>query len=394
MIPVRSLLLLCALVAAPLASCNKSEASSQPGAAQVSSPKPSKPAVIVVTAEKSATKQALRLSGTLEPWERARLFAKVTGYVSEIAVDIGDEVKKGQVLAKLSVPEMAAEQRKASAEIPATAAQIDKAKADAELARVTLERLTKLREREPGAITEQEVDVALAQRKSAEAQVAALESNREVAKARVSQIGVMMGYSVIKAPFSGVVTARFADIGALVAQGADKPIVEVSRIDQLRLVVDLPEVIVPQVKLGQKVRFFLDALPGKSHEGTVARMAGALRSDTRSMRVEIDVDNSARELGAGMYAKVDLGYGDLQDAIALPATALRTAHGETFVFAVDEGGVVRRVPVGLLKDDGAEVVVTGKELAAGARVVVAGPPTIAAGDDVEPREQSQPGAKR
>lgn len=345
------------------------------------------PTVVVVTAKQGAAKKHLRLPGTLEAWERAQLFAKVTGYVQELRVDIGDEVKKDQVLAKLSIPEMAPELRRASAEVPAAQSQIDKAKADAALAKVTYERLSKLREREASAITQQEVDVAAAKQQAAEAQVRALESGLDVAKARVSEIGAMMNYATIKAPFAGIVSSRNADIGALVTQGAKAPILEVSRVDKLRLAIDLPEAVVPHVSLGQEVTFSVDAMPGKAFNGTVARTAGALKPGTRSMRIEVDVDNEGRALSPGMYAKIEFGYAGMPGALVLPATTVRSTEGANHVLVVDSGGVVRRIPVTLLMDDGAEVVVTGQELNAQTRVVLTGPPGLVEGQSVDVRVQ-------
>jgi RND family efflux transporter MFP subunit len=384
----RSVLWLCAsLVLLP--GCDKISAAPTDAPDKRTPEEGAPPTVVVIQAKQGDTQKHLRLPGTLEAWERAQLFAKVTGYVQELRVDIGDEVEKDQVLAKLSMPEMAPELRRASAEVPAAESQIEKAKADAELSRITYERLSKLREREPGAITQQEVDVASAKQKAAEAHVRALESGLDVAKAKVSEIGAMMAYATIKAPFAGVVSRRSADIGALVTSAAKDPILEVSRMEKLRLAVDLPEAVVPHVKVGQKVVFSVDALPGRSFEGTVSRTAGVLKPDTRSMRVEVDVDNEARALSPGMYAKVELGYRNMPGALTLPAVTIRSTEGAHHVLAVDAGGTVRRIPVTLLMDDGAEVVVTGEGLGAETHVVITAPPGISEGQAVRVRKQSE-----
>jgi RND family efflux transporter MFP subunit len=367
-------------------SCKKGAATSTTSASMKASESESRPTVVCEIPQQSSAKQRLSLPGTLEPWERARLFAKVPGYVSALEVDIGDRVKKGQLLARLSIPEMAAQSRKASADIPAAQAQIEKAKADGELARVTLERLTKLRAREPGAITQQEVDVALAKKKAADAHVQAVESGLNVAKARVGEIYTMMSYGTIKAPFGGVITQRNADIGALVSQDTKDPIVEVSRIEKLRLALELPEAVVPHVKVGHEVEFFVDAMPGKTFQGIVARRAGALTRGTRSMRIEVDVDNTEGELSAGMYAKVEFGYRELSGALTLPAKAIKSHEGASYILVADEDDTLKKVPVTLLMDDGKEVVCTGPGLDASSRVVVTAPPSVVAGQAVEVRE--------
>lgn len=340
------------------------------------------PSVVVIQPKQRDVTQKILLPGSLEPFERASLHAKITGYLEEVYVDIGDAVRESDVLAQLSIPEMAAELQRAEAEIPAAKARLQKARAEAELAHVTSQRLAELRASEPGAVTQQDVDLAAAEEKVARAQVQLARAEVLATDARVSELQSLGDYVTIRAPFDGVVVARFADTGALVGAGgkASQPIIEVVRSDKLRLAVDIPESLVTQCRTGLKLEFKLDALPGRSFEAEISRLAGALHRETRSMRVEADIDNTNGRFLPGMYARVSINMGDIPGATVLPATTLRGGGASPFVYAV-QNGALERIAVKILKDDGAEIVVEGG-LGPNTQVVLAGPPLLEAGQRV------------
>ena len=180
-----------------------------------------------------------------------------------------------------------------------------------------------------------------------------------------------------------MVVARFADTGALVGPGGKTgvPIIEVVRSDKLRLAVEIPESLVPQLRLGLKLDFKLDALPGRSFEAEISRLAGALNRETRSMRVEADIENAAGHFYPGMYARVSIDLQEIAGAIVLPATTLQGGGASPFVYAV-RNGAVERIYVKILKDDGAEVVVEGG-LDPQTQVVLVGPPLLEEGQQVQ-----------
>lgn len=343
------------------------------------------PTVVVIEPKQRDMTQNILLPGSLEPYEKASLHAKVTGYLEEIRVDIGDPVRQGDVLARLSMPEMTAELQRAQAEVPAANARLLKARAEAELAHVTYQRFADLRSSEPGAITQQDVDLAAAQEKVALAQVELARAEVQAARARVAELKSLGDYATIRAPFDGVVVARFADTGALIGAGgkAGIPIIEVVRTDKLRLSIELPESLVPQCRRGLKLYFKLDALPGHSYEAEISRFAGALNRETRTMRVEGDVENKAGPFHPGMYARVSINLGEISGATVLPATTLQGGGASPFVYAVKDGEVVR-IDVKILKDDGADVVVKGG-LDPETQIVVAGPPLLQEGQRVRVR---------
>ncbi len=347
------------------------------------------PTVIVIQPEQRDLTQEILLAGSLEPYEKASLHAKVTGYLEEIWVDIGDSVHEGEALAQLSIPEMKPELQRAEAEVPAARARLQKARAEGELARLTHKRLAELRLSEAGAVTQQDVDVAAATEKVAAAEVALARAEVLSAEARVAELESLGTYATIRAPFDGMVVARFADKGALIAAGGNGngPIVEVMRSDRLRLALDLPESLVSHCQTGLKLSYKLDALPGQSFTAEVSRFAGALNRETRSMRIEADIENSAGKFYPGMYARVSINLGELPGATVLPSSVLRGGGASPYVFAVQEG-TVQRIDVTILKDNGVEVVVGG-DLEVGTQIVLSSPAQLKVGQPVHVRHHEE-----
>lgn len=251
----------------------------------------------------------MELPGTLEALEQAEIYAKVSGYLDVIHVDIGDTVRAGDVIAVLSVPEMLPEMNIAEAAVEVALAIREKARADANLANITAKRYADLHSKEPGAITNQEVDTAKAGQLSAAAQVTLAQSQITSAEAEVERLKVLMTYATVRAPFDGVITKRFLDTGAMVLSGTSggTPLVEIMRMDTLRLVTNIPEEMVTSVGKGTATSIKIDAL-GSTEElkGSITRIAERLMPDTRSMRAEIDLPNPGLKLKPGMFAKVRL----------------------------------------------------------------------------------------
>lgn len=349
----------------------------------------SAPLVEVVGARNGTVDQRVRLAGSLEPFERVALHARVTGYLEELRVDIGSRVEAGEVLARLAIPEMEAELSRSRAEIPAARARLDRARAQAELAEVTAKRLRELQASEPGAVMAQDVDVAEAERKVAQSEVAVAQADLERTRAHLAELEAMARYAEIRAPFAGVVTERHVHPGALVVAGDEsnaEPVLSIARTDRLRLTVPVPESLARECQTGLGLAFGIDTFPGRVFRARVSRVASALDPQTRMMRTEADVENDDGMLSPGMYARVDLDLGGLPKATALPASAVRGGTSAPFVFAVEEGKL-RRVGVEVLKDDGATVVVSS-DLAANVPVVVAGASRLEEGQRVRIHESS------
>lgn len=321
--------------------------------------------------------QDLVLPGTVEPWEKAALFSRVTGYLERVAVDIGEKVQKGAEIARIVAPEMRAELR-------STEARVVQEQAELELARLTRSRLQNLRQANPEAIPQQDVDVAAAKEHIEAAQVGVVEAERD-------RLRVLMGYARMRAPFAGRVTKRLLHPGALVREGAasgTQPIVELVRTDRLRLSFNLPEPVTPRVRAGAAVKLRFDAFPGREVEATVSRVSGALDESTRSMRAEIDLTNRKNRYWPGMYASVRLSAQAIEGALSVASRAVRGQGSERYCLVAREG-VLHRVPVVVASDDGRHALIA-QGLTVDDKVMVAGSPLAREGNQVEAvRERQQ-----
>jgi len=325
------LLVLLAGCGAP-SSSRSAEAKTQAGA-------PTPLRVVVQKPRRVVGSQQLELPGSLEPFEKAAIYARVTGYLESVAVDIGDPVEEGTELARLVVPEMAAELRRAAARVAQQRAQLD-------LAKITQERLARLRSQSPDAVSQQAVDEAEARRRIQEADL-------QEARAELDRLRALSALARLRAPFRGRITRRVLDPGALVRKGTSsgaRPVVEIARTDPIRLVFEVPERVVSQVKKGLALAIHLDALPALKLEGVVSRVAGALDPRTRSMRAEAELSNAQGQLQPGMYASVQLSV-PLPQGLSLPSRSIRGSGAERYVL-VAQGGVLERRPVRVASDDG------------------------------------------
>lgn len=362
-----------------------------PTAAQESDAKEKLPVCLIVNPKQTTVEQKILLPGSFEPYEKVELFSKITGYVEEIPVDIGARVKKNQLLAQLSVPEIIPELNKAKADLSAAKAQLHKAVADSELAKLTYNRLSDLRKSEPRAITLQDVDIAAAKEKVAVSQVEVEEADLHVAEAQVNRLLTLLAYTEIRAPFDGIITKRFVDPGALIEAGnsKSKPVLEISNCHKLRLTINIPETIVTLVQTGNKTQFQLDALPGKLFDGTVTRLSEFLKPDIRSMRAEIDVENENEWFRAGMYAKVTLSFQDMTNVLTLPPTTIHPRQGKQGIFIVEQE-MIRWIPINILLDTGTSLVIQGP-LNEHTRVVLSGLSTLEEGQKVQVKSEGGTG---
>jgi RND family efflux transporter MFP subunit len=348
-----------------------------------SAPAAAAPVPLVVVASPRATNLAgeISLPATFAPFERVSLHAKLTGYLTDLSADVGDRVKAGQTIARVSIPEMAGQLAVSESRVAAAMAETAKSQANVNLKRVRHDRLAQLLKAEQGAVAELDVEIAAAEHKSAEAELGVARSQVAMAQAELEQLRSMMGYLTIAAPFDGVITQRWQDNGSLVQAAGGKAIFEVMRVDKLRLSFDMPERIVACLSPGQRIRYTVEAMPGRSWEATMTRTAGALRSDIRLLRGEVDVDNSDGRLMPGFYATARLPLGSLRNVAAVPASAVRSAGGQAAVLAVVDLKI-KRIPVVVLMDDGKEAAVSG-ELTEQHLVVVSGPGDLAEGQVVQ-----------
>ena len=358
-----------------------------------------------------ALMRSLKMPATLLAYEAADLYAKTSGYVSQVKVDIGDRVHKGDALLIIDVPEMADQLRQAEALLAARRAKAvwaesmidiaraegERSKAELDLKKITLQRKEELRR--GSAIPEQELDeakseldladaqvkIARARVASAEADVTVAESEAVMAEASVARLKTLMDYATIRAPFDGVITDRLVDPGAFVRSAADgttTPMLAIATADRLRLVLEIPESDASFVRVGTDVQIEIKAAGGPAIEASVARTAWALKADTRTMRAEVDLDNKGGRFASGMYAQVVVRLETKQQAMLIPSKAIRV-RGRAVSVLVANGTKVESRAVELGYDDGIWVeIIDGLE--GDEQVIISADSTVAPGAEVKP----------
>jgi RND family efflux transporter MFP subunit len=352
----------------------------------------------------------LTLAGGFKPFQEVDLHAKVAGYIKTMYVDVGSHVKEGQTLALLEVPELAAELsgadaavRRAKEEIRRAQGDVQRAKSAHEATHAMAERLTQASDSRAGLVAQQEVDDARAKDLEGEAQVssaqAALSSAEQaldVAVATQQQYKALSDYTRITAPFTGVITVRYADTGSLIAAGTSSstqsaPVVRIAQISVLRLVLPIPESIAGQIRLGDPVKVHVQAL-NQDSLGKVSRFADALDPQTRTMETEIDFQNPEGKLLPGMYVEAKIGVAAKTDILTVPLEAVEMNGSEGTVLIVNSPNVLeeRKVRLGLQGSTHVEVL---SGLSDGERVVIGSRNEFRAGMKVTPKEieLGQPG---
>jgi RND family efflux transporter MFP subunit len=310
----------------------------------------------------------LTLPGTLLGVIESTVYARSNGYIVRWVRDIGASVKKGDLLAEITAPEIDQELSQAVS----TRAQ---AAASAELAKSTADRWQALRKKD--AVTQQDLDERLSAYNQAAANLAAAQAN-------VGRLQKLQGFNQVVAPFDGVVTRRNIDVGDLVNAGnggTGQALFAVAQVDPLRLYVYVPQVYAPEIRVGAQVSVTLAERSGKTYQGTVARTARAIDTATRTMQVEIRVPNPTGALIAGSYVQVTLPVSVDAQALVVPTNVLLFRPEGSRIALVDSGGRVHLAPVKLGTDFGTRVEVLSG-LAVTDRMVLNPPDSLADGDVV------------
>jgi RND family efflux transporter MFP subunit len=356
-------------------------------------------AVVAVTRGNLAS--SLTVAGQFQPYQQVDLHAKVSGYIRWIKVDIGDRVRQGEVLALLEVPELQDQIEGAQAEVRHSQSDITRAQSEIVSAESTYSavhaeytRLEAASKERPGLIAEQELDDARAKDQEAAAQVgvakAALDAMQQqlgISRATHSRLETMSGYEQIIAPFTGVVTKRYADTGTLIQAGQDNntatlPVVQVAESDLLRLRMPVPESDVPYIQLGGDVQVKVNAT-GRTFTGKIIRFSRALDTNTRTMLTEVDVPNRDLSLNPGMYAETTIQLLQKNDALILPAQAVVQSGDQAYVLVVDATNHIekRNVTLGIQTSNRVEIT---SGLQAGDNVIAAGQTGYQPGEVVSP----------
>jgi RND family efflux transporter MFP subunit len=304
------------------------------------------PTVNVIHARPGAALQELVLPGNTQPFVDAPIYARTSGYVKKWYFDIGARVKQGQLLAEIETPEVDQQLQQARADL-------ETAKSNLELAKLTADRYEPLLK--SGVVSQQLADQATSD-------FSAKRTAVDSAAANVRRLEQLQSFEKVHAPFDGIITARNTDTGALIDAGSAaqaKELFHLASLDKLRVFVGIPETYSRAALPGARATLTLEEFPGETFTGVLARSANSIDPASRTLMVEVDVDNSRGRLLPGSYAFVHLKLPKQIKSVTLPSNAL-LFRSEGLRVAVVREGKAELVPITIGRDYGAEVeVVSG-----------------------------------
>ncbi|MFD2581404.1 efflux RND transporter periplasmic adaptor subunit [Pedobacter vanadiisoli] len=306
--------------------------------------KEKEPTIATFDLKKEKLSTQLSLPGELIAYQQVDLYAKVSSFVKTLNADIGSEVTKGQLLMTLEAPEM-------TSQLAATQSRIKAQEAIYTASKANYNRLYET-SKTPGTISTNDLDQALAKKNSDLAQL-------EAAKAAYKEVGSVLNYLTIRAPFSGVISARNVNLGAYVGptgKGSDLPLFTLQDQKNLRLAVSIPEIYTGYLKVGDEVTFTVKSLPNQSFKAKAKRLSGALDQRLRSERIEMDVPNASKVLLPGMVAELNIPLPANASTFTISKKALLDTSEGLFVLKVaDHKAVKVAVKKGRETDDKVEI---------------------------------------
>jgi RND family efflux transporter MFP subunit len=327
------------------------------------------PTVSVVQPKRAEPAQELVLPANVQAFADAPIYARTNGYLKRWYVDIGAHVRKGQLLAEIETPEVDQQLRQARADLATAEANLN-------LSRITASRYTDLLKTD--SVSKQEAD-------NAAGDYAAKKAIVESSKANVERLEQLQSFEKIYAPFDGVITARNTDIGALIdsgsAGGTRTELFHMAQPEKLRVYANVPEAYSQAAKPGLVADLTLSEFPGRRFQGKLVRTANAIDQSTRTLLVEIDVDNPTGTLFSGAYAEVHFKLPTATSSFILPVNALLFRSEGLRVAAVTDGQHAELRPITIGHDFGNEVeVVSG--LNGNESIIVNPPDSLASGQQV------------
>ncbi|WP_158820713.1 efflux RND transporter periplasmic adaptor subunit [Granulicella sp. S156] len=299
------------------------------------------PFVDVIYPKTGSNAEEIQLPGNTQAFNDTPIYARTSGYVKQWYVDIGAHVKQGQLLAVIETPELDHQLAQARAELK-------NAQANLQISEITAKRWQNLLK--TNAVSQQETDQAVSDLSSKQALV-------DSSKANVDRLEQLQSFERITAPFSGIITVRNTDIGALIQAGdnsAPKELFHLAAIQKLRVYIPVPEVYAGSIKTGDSVNLTLDAFPNDEFKGTLVRNADAIDATSRTLNVEVDVDNPSGKLFPGAYAFVHLKVPSSVGAVTIPSNTL-LFRSEGLRAGVVRNGHIELVPITIGQDYGSSV---------------------------------------
>jgi RND family efflux transporter MFP subunit len=293
--------------------------------------------VKIASVESQKLDTTLSLPAQIAPYEAVDVYPKVTGFIETISVDRGSRVRGGELIIRLSAPELAAQQTQAEAAVHSSEAQLAAAQAKLASDNGTYLHLAAAA-KTPGVVAGNDLLVAEQTATADEAQVDAASNNVQAARDSLRSVTQLVGYLQIRAPFDGIVTERNLHPGALVGpasgQAGAQPIVRIESINRLRVVVPVPEAYVAGVQGGQQVTFSVPAYPGRTYHAPIARISHDISQTSRTMQVELDFRNADAQITPGTFTNIDWPIHRSYATLFVPSSAVTTDLQRTFVIRV------------------------------------------------------------
>jgi len=327
------------------------------------------PSVAIVHPQRSAPINEVVLPANVQAYIDSPIYARTNGYLKTWLVDIGAHVKQGQLLAEIETPEVDQQLRQARADLQTAEANLN-------LAKITADRYTGLLKTD--SVSKQDAD-------NAQGNYAAQKATVQSAEANVKRLEQLQSFEKIYAPFDGVITARNTDIGALIDSGSSggvrTELFHIAQPDKLRVYVNVPEIYAPASKVGLQADLVLSEFPGRRFPGTLVRTANAIDPSTRTLLVEIRVNNPTGNLLSGAYAEVHLKLPNAVSSFILPVNTLIFRSEGLQVASVTDGQHVDLKPITIGHDYGTQVeVVSG--LTGDESIIINPPDSIVSGQQV------------
>jgi RND family efflux transporter MFP subunit len=339
--------------------------SKQAAAQERAERKPGAPIVRVAYPVSAATLLQVALPGTVRPKDQVTLYARTNGFLRSVLVDLGDQVKKDQVLARLDAPDLAAGLASANARLD---------QANASLALIAGQHERTLTLGNTGNLSAQDVDASSLRLKTAQ-------SEKALATAEHDRLTALISYLTVRAPFDGTINRRLVDDGALVS-AERTALFEISTTGELRVEVDVPQWSASQVKPGMPAKVVAG---GQTFEAKVSRTAGALDPVLRTLHTELIPEAPAGGLVPGAYVRVTFQVPRDEPVVQVPGSAIAVRSGVPTVGVVGQGDLLHFVPVKLVRELGRDVEVLG-DVPLGSRVALYPPAALADGEAVQPVE--------
>src|SRR2546426_943819 len=359
--------------------------------AEAKAVKTSLPKVPVVPVRRAPEVTNLVLPGTTRGYQETAIYPRTNGYVKRYLVEIGQPVKAGQLLVEIETPDVDKQLGQTIGTLSQSQAVLGQARANLELARVSMERWQKLGQYNP--VSKQEADTYRLQYEARQADRVAAEATIKANEEKVRRLKYLQGFQKITAPFDGIVTARNVDVGALVTDGtgaasqgtvfSSRELLRVAQTHILRIYAKVPQTFVASIKVGKTDEVIVRDLPQRTFLGKVVRTAGAVDPASRTLLTEVDVANPDNVLLPGMYAEVKFDMVRATPPLLIPTSALIVRADGRYVAVVDHDPSIRFQKVGLGRDYGREIeIVAGLE---GNETIVSNPTDdVREGAKIEP----------